>query len=593
MFKNVIIVALARATGLNVEEIHLETPEREEHGDYSSNVAMQLFSRNKEQSKKDKDSKSPHGLAERIVEDLLKDKELQEIAEKIEVAGTGFINFWLKKGVLLKNLIKVVEEGENFGESGTLKGKKYLLEHTSPNTIKTLHVGHVRNNVLGMAVHNILEFAGAEVTLDAINNDRGIHVMKAVWAYMKYGEGKTPEGENVKPDHFVDRFYVMGVKEAENPQVKEEMQTLLKKWEDGDGEVRNLWSKLRSWTLEGFRKTYERLGSSHDYQWFESDFYMHGKEMVEEGLEKGIFKRLEDGAVLSDLGKYGLSDTIVLRADGTSMYHTQDLYLTKLKREKFPSDLYIWDIGPEQELYLKQLITMCEQLEIGSREDYYHMPYGFVYLKGMGKMSSRAGNVISADKLIDEAVAKTIDIINSSETGRDLSDSEKEEISEFVGLGAIKYGFLKLGRTTDLQFDLKESLSLEGDSGPYIQYTYARTQSVMRKALGTSELGNSVNIKPIPSTYSLMPEEYSLLRSFIQFSDVIAMSAKNYSPNILCNYLYVLASKFNLFYQKCDILEQRTKDKGQSEFRLLLTSATGQILKNGLNLLGIQTPERM
>jgi arginyl-tRNA synthetase len=283
------------------------------------------------------------------------------------------------------------------------------------------------------------------------------------------------------------------------------------------------------------------------------------------------------------------------------MYHTQVLYLTKLKREKFPSDLYIWDIGPEQELYLKQLFAMCEQLGIGKRDDYMHMSYGFVYLKGKGKMSSRAGNVVSADELMDEVVAKAKEIIKKSETSRGLSDNESGAVAEAVGLAAIKYGFLKLSRTTDLQFDIDESLSLEGNSGPYIQYTYDRTRSVLRKSqISNLKSQNKLKIDKLVNTMEtgkwkleINSEELSLLRTFVRFTDVISMSAKNYSPNLLCNFLYDLASKFNLFYQKHDILEQRTKNKEQSELRLILTSATGQIIKNGLNLLGIQSPEKM
>lgn len=637
MFIKFIKEKLAKVTGLKPEEIHLETPEREEFGDYSTNIAMTISSRIQIPSSKlqtnfklqiTEEMKTPKKIAEKIVEGLEEDKELSKLVEKIEIAGAGFINFWLKNDVLVDNLIHIVNDKDGFGKTNDLKGKKFLIEHTSPNTIKTLHVGHVRNNVFGMAVHNILEFAGADVKLDAINNDRGIHVMKAVWAYMKYAKGKEPKAD--KPDHFVDKFYVLGVKAYEDSaRAKEEIKDLLRKWEAGDEKVRKVWKKLRDWTFEGFKETYKRLGSHHDHQWFESDFYQRGKEMVEEGLKKGIFRRLEDGAVLSNLKKYGLTDAVVLRADGTSMYHTQDLYLTRLKRDKFPSDLYIWVIGPEQELYLKQLFAMCEQLGIGKVSDYMHLSYGFVYLKDIGKMSSREGNVISADWLIDAVVKRAKEIIEKSQTplhssgfegqvDRGLSEKEKNEVSEMIGLAAIKYGFLKLARTTDLQFDIDESLSLEGNSGPYLQYTYARTRSVLRKFeaqnskretnstvrnssgsnvsnLGNLDLGNYLEIRN--SKLEINLEELSLLRHFVHFPEIISMSAKNYSPNLLCNYLYDLASKFNLFYNRHRILadkSERVKEQeGVSSFRLVLTQATGQILKNGLNLLGIQSPEKM
>jgi len=560
--KDDILKAIQKASGVN--EVNLEAPEIESHGDFSTNVAMQL------------PSKNPRENAEKIVEKLKKDKELTKIVEKIEVAGPGFINFWISQTALFANLADIKEM---YGLGSKLKGKNVLLEHTSPNTIKTLHVGHVRNNILGMAVHNILEAAGGTVVMDAINNDRGIHVMKAVWAYMKYGEGKTPDSENMKPDKFVDQYYVMGAKKSEEESNKEEMQELLRRWEAGDEEVKSVWKTLRDWTLEGFTETYKRLGSVHDHQWFESDFFEKGRETVDKGLERGIFKKLDDGAVLSNLEKYNLTDAIVLRSDGTTMYHTQDLYLTQMKRKKFPSDLYIWDIGPEQSLYLKQLFTMLEQLGIGKREDYMHLSYGYVSLKGKGKMSSRRGNVISADWLMEEVVKRASSIIESSSTGRGLSKTEREKVAESVGLAAIKYGFLKVARLTDLQFDINESLSLEGNSGPYLQYTYARTQSVLgkEKTEKKEETGKDIN-----------EDEASLLRTFVHFSEVVEASAEKYAPNLLCNYLYDLAQKYNTFYSK-----HRVLDSDNIQVRLKLTSATGQILKTGLNMLGIDIPKRM
>jgi len=627
MIRDEIIKVLQSVT--KEKEVHLEIPEIESHGDYSSNIAMQQVARVKEpfdkaqgkqESKRVKDkNQSPHYIAEEIVKKLRNDKELNKLVEKIEVAGPGFINFWLSKNALLNNISYINEKKEKFGQGNILKGKRYLLEHTSPNTIKTLHVGHVRNNVLGMAVHNLLETNGAEVYLDAVNNDRGIHVMKAIWAYLKYGEGKVPDKDE-KPDQFVDKFYVKGAKEAEDKKAKEEMQELLRKWEGGDLKIRTVWKKLRDWTLKGFEESYKRLGSHHDRQWFESDYYEGGKKIVEEGLKKGVFKKLPDGAVLSQLKKYNLPDTIVLRADGTSMYHTQDLRLTELKRKTFPSDLYIWDIGPEQTLYLKQLFAMCEQLGIGKRSDYLHLSYGFVFLKTGEKMSSREGNVISADWLMDEMVGRAKKIIERSETprhrsgqaSRGLTKGDIGKVAEEVGIGAIKYGFLKTARETDIHFDLDESLSLEGNSAPYLQYTVARTQSVLAKSKRVREQESKrYNNLAIEQFSNYNNEELLLLRSFIHFPEIIEAAATNYSPNLLCNYLFDLAQKFNNFYNQHRILDKVNGgewvvdgDKSNTQhtmhyspntqdFRLALTSATGQILKNGLMILGIETPGRM
>ncbi len=596
--------------GLNYRDVHLEIPETESFADYSTNLAFRLKTKMNKKLVKGETKET----AENIVKKLLEAKPLLEIVEKIEVGGRGFINFWVRKEVLFDYLNEIIKQGESFGNSKILAGKKYLIEHTSPNTIKTLHIGHVRNNVLGMAVHNLLEACGAEVKLDAINNDRGIHVMKAVWAYKKFGEGKTPKDTGEKPDHFVDRFYLIGAKAyEEDEKAKQEMHEMLKKWELGDEDIRAVWKKLRDWTFVGFLKTYQRLGSYHDVQWFESDFYEKAKELVEEGLRRKVFRRLPDGAVLSDLKGYGLPDTIVLRSDGTSLYHTQDLYLTKLKREKFPCDLYIWDIGPEQTLYLKQLFAMCEQLGIGKREDYFHLSYGLVFLKGKGKMSSRKGTVVSADWLIDEMVKKAKDIIEKSQTGRGLGEKEKEDVAESIGIGAIKYGFLNLARETDLHFDMDESLSLEGNSGVYLQYTYARTQSVLQKFrslyTGQEDKLSFSNFKDVSlasfedfdlKVSDLNLEELGLLRSLIHFPEIIEDSAINFSPNLLCNYLYNLARKFNLFYQKHRILpkislkvEEKTSDEKTEKLRIALTYAVGVMVNKGLTILGIKTPTRI
>ena len=602
--------------GLHVplDDVHLEHPAVEAHGDYSTNVAMTVF---KESGLRNQElgSKNPRELAQAIVDILLASKDLSDIISKIEVAGPGFINFQLSDEALLKESKDIVIKKDQYGRSDFLKNKKYLIEHTSPNTIKTLHVGHVRNNVLGMAMDRILEYCDASVYLDAINNDRGIHVMKANWAYLQYGkkgghrteeptalvdwqerlkewklhpeDWRTPDDTNTKGDQFVDHYYVMGSRaEVEFPETKEQMQEMLRAWEAGDKDVRALWKTLADWTFEGFKQTYKRLGSHHDHQWFESDFYKYGKETVQEGLKKGVFKKLPDGAVLSDLEAFKLPNTIILRSDGTSMYHTQDLYLVQLKRKKFPSDLYIWDIGPEQTLYLNQLFAMCEQLGIGKREDYFHLSYGFVYLKGQGKMSSRKGNVVSADWLMNETVTRAKKIINNSETGRGLSEEIKQMVAEVVGIGAIKYGFLKVARTSNIHFDIEESVSLDGDSGPYLQYTFARCKSVM-KNLEFRTQNSELKIK----NFELNNEELSVLRWIYRFPEVVAAAAKTYSPNLICSFLFELAQRYNTFYHQHSILKAEKEE--QKEFRLLLTLAVSTVLQNGLNLLGIQSPEKM
>lgn len=601
-----IVNAIKKVSG--EKNVLLEFPPAMEHGDYATNIAMLIATRVK--------VKEPRQIADEIVKKLQEDKKLAKVVSKIEVAGPGFINFWLSKQVLIKELKTILEEKESYGES-RIDNRTIELEHTSPNTIKTLHLGHVRNNVLGMSVGRLLQAIGNRVIFDAINNDRGIHVMKANWAYLQYGRKntalvlqkprgnwkellsewstsrksprlhnqswRTPQNSKMKSDSFVDQFYVLGVKaEKEYKSARGQMQEMLRAWEAKDKVVRDLWLQIRDWVLEGFKETYMHLGSYHDKQWFESELYEGGKKLVDEGIKKGVFRRLPDGAILTNLEKYGLTDTVVVRKDGTALYMTFDPNLTAAKREEFKADYYIWDIGPEQTLYLKQLFAVCEQLGIGKREDYYHLSYGYVYLKGKGRMSSRAGTVISADWLMDEMVSRAGKIIAKSETSRGLSQDQKHKVAQAVGIGAIKYGFLKVARETDIYFDINESLSLEGNSGPYLQYTYARTQSVLRKSKRVK--GRESKSRDV----KLGDEEMMIARYLSRFPEVIVNAAKNYSPNLLCNFLFELAQKYNAFYNKNRII-----GTAQEKERLLLTAAVGQVIKNGLSLLGIDALEKM
>lgn len=570
--KKILSEEMAKISGkkLAANDIILEFPENERFGDYSTNCAMRFWH--------NFGFKDPQEFAQILVNNLQKDKDLAKIVSKIEVAGPGFINFWLDEKFFVRQLTKIIKQGDKFGKSGFLKGKRFLIEHTSPNIIKTLHVGHVRNNALGMFLGRLFAFLKAKVKLDCINNDRGIHIMKAVWAYQKYGRGRTPQSEKIKPDHFVDQFYVQGAKEEQNPGVKQEMQELLRKWEAGDKETRMVWEKLTAWVYQGFSETYKRLGSHHDKNWYESEFYQKGRKTVLQGVKKGIFKKLPDNAILSNLEKYNLPDTILLRADGTTMYHTQDLWLTKLKRKYLPRARYFWVVGPEQVLYLKQLYAMCEQIGIGKTRDYEHIAYGYIFLKGKGKMSSRQGTVVSADELLDMAVGGAREIMNTAGIVKDFSEQEKERIAKIVGIGAVKYAMLKHARLSDIQFDLEETVGLEGDSGPYIQYTYARCQSVLRKKTAIQPLQN----------YEANDEEIAILRWLTRFPEVLMKSAEQLSSNLVCNYLFTLCQRFNLFYQKHRVLGQP-----EEKFRLLLIAATAQVIKNGLWLLGIESPERM
>ncbi len=585
---------------VSARDVKLERPQQEGHGDYATNVALVLAPLL---------GKNPVDLARRLKARL--EAASSSCVREVEVADPGFVNIRISYASLLGEAERCLKEREQYGRSDLLRQKTLLVEHTSPNTIKTLHVGHVRNNVTGMALANIFEAAGAKVVRDVINNDRGIHVMKANWAYLQYGqeeeiphlplEPTVPWRDRmkewagwsfrkkawkkpgaIKGDAFLDRFYVLGVQaEAQFPKAKEEMQEMLRAWEEGEKSVRALWKVLREWTLKGFSETYRALKSRHDHQWFESDLYRKGKELVQEGLKKGVFRTIENGAVLSSLSSFGLSDAIVLRADGTSLYHTQDLALIRAKKQKFPSDRYLWVVGPEQTLYLKQLFAMAEQLGLGAREEFEHVSFGSVDLKGEGKMSSRKGNVVSADQLMREMIARAHDITTHSGTGRSLGLKAQKAVEEAVGIGAIKYGILKVARMTDIHFDMRESLALEGDSAPYIQYTHARCQSILAKAKTFRAVGHGAEMHPL---------DEALLRQVSKFPEMVEDAAMQKAPNLICLFAFDLARSCNALYASLPVLKA---EDSQRALRLLLVGATAQTLRNALSLLGIASPDRM
>jgi arginyl-tRNA synthetase len=634
--RNIIIKALRKVTG--TEDIHLQTPEQEDHGDYATNVALQLKNL---KTKKLKDQlqvtnhQSPRETAQEIVNRLKADKELTKVVDKIEVAGPGFINFFLEKEYLIDQLSVILNKKDSFGKSDLYKGQKYLIEHTSPNPNKAMHLGHLRNNVTGMAIANLWEFVEAKVVRDDVDNNRGIAIARLMWGYLKFAhketepfgksqsfdqkkminywydhkeEWKKPEDLNIRPDKFVDELYVKASKDfKEDKETEKQVRKIVVDWEARDEKNWELWKTVLEYSHKGQEMTLSRLGNRWDKIWHEHEHYQMGKDIVEEGLKKGIFKKGKKGAIITDLEKYDLPDTVVIKADGTALYITQDLALTKLKKETFNPDKLFWVIGPEQTLALKQLFAVSEQLGISKRENLIHISFGWMSIKGQGKMSSRLGNVVYIDDLLDKSKSIVQEIMNSG--NKRLTDDETENISEQVSIGAVKYSILKVGRTTDTAFDFKESLSFEGNSGPYLQYTYARTRSVLEKARSTKsgarnklkiqkpDIQNVSNLKnynlDIVSYFDirisdLNSEELSLLRTFIHFPEVISNAATNYAPNLLANYLYDLAQKYNSFYNSNKIIGSQNED-----FRLSLTEATGQILKNGLTLLGIPAPHKM
>jgi len=588
MINDQIIKSLQRIT--EVKEVDLEFSEYPEFGDYTTNVAMVIAKKN---------GGNPRKLAEEIVSKLLINKSTNQPFDRVEVAGPGFINFWLKKDALVDNLIQIDGAKEKYGTSDLGKGRVWGIEHTSPNPNKAMHLGHLRNNVTGMAIANIAEAVGFKIVRDCIDNNRGIAIAKLMWGYLKFAkkngdtsadinywfdhqeEWQTPEDLNLRPDRFVDQFYVKGSEDFETGKpVEEKVRKIVVDWEAEESKTWALWKKVLDYSYIGQEMTLKRLGNIWDKVWHEHEHFKVGKEMVDLGLKKGIFNKLDDGAVVTDLSKYKLSDTIVRKSDGTALYITQDLALTKLKKETFKAEKLFWVIGPEQSLAMQQMFAICEQLGIGKRDEFVHLAYGYMSIKGQGKMSSRHGNVVYIDELLDLAKGKVKKIMD----GADFNEKEIEQISEEIGVGAVKYSILKVGRLQNVAFDINESVSVEGNSGPYLQYTVARTNSILSKvALKEASFKDEYN--------NLNNEELLVLRSLIRFQEVIKLSAETYSPNLLCNYLFDLAQKYNHFYNLCPVLTN--PDQQVTNFRLFLTGGVGWVLKNGLRILGIETPEKM
>lgn len=608
---------------IKLKQVNLEPPANPEFGDYSTNIAMRFKCSEK--------FPTPWDLANGLVNNW-RSAGLPEFLAKIEVAKPAFINLWLKNEVFLEQLNQVLEKKKNYGQSQVLKGKKILLEHTSPNPQTTIMLGHLRNNFLGMSAANILEFLGAKVTKDCIVNDRGVHICRSLWGYLVFGQKKgvfkkeqlksfrkisdskikkiianiswrelltawlkkkvnwwQPEELGFKPDHANLVWYVLGSRAYNlSKEVHRQVEEILVAWEKEEKNVFQLWRKILGWSDKGYQETYKRVGSLHDWVWWESELYKGGKEIVRVGLKKGIFRKSK-GVIVSNLAKYDLPDTVIIKSDRTAVYHTFDLNLTLQKMKKFPADLYIWDIGSEQSLYFKQLFAMCEQLGIGKKDKLFHLAYALINFKGGGKMATRKGDVVMADEILNELHQRALEIIKSSNQklrGK-LTKSQLEDLAEKVAVGSIKYSLLKFSRQTTIYFDPQESLALEGNSGPYLQYTYARTQSIFAKAQNKQ----SPESKKLFTSVPVNTEELKILRTLYKFPGIIIEAGENYSPNLICNFLFELASAYNLFYNRWPIL--KAEPTSLRDFRLALTAGVGQIIKNGLTLLGLDTPERM
>lgn len=539
---------------------------------------------------------------------LVKQKP-EEVANKIGTYLTDeedFVSFNVVKGFLnltlnptiFTRLLKEKFKTEDF--TLTEKNpKKIMVEYSSPNTNKPIHLGHIRNNLLGFSISNILKAAGNEVIKGQIINDRGIHICKSMLAWEKYGNGETPESTGIKGDHLVGKYYVIfdqkykqeithlvstGV-DAEEAKKKAtillEAQEMLKKWEAGDPEIRTLWEKMNSWVYAGFNKTYQRLGVDFDLVQYESNTYLLGKDVIEEGLKKGVLFKKEDGSVWADLTDEGLDQKLLLRGDGTSVYITQDLGTAVERFNKYSLNELIYTVGNEQDYHFQVLFLILKKLGYSWADKLYHLSYGMVDLPS-GKMKSREGTVVDADELMEEmhqeAVRKT------TELGKleGYTEIEKQQVNELIGLGALKYFILKVDPKKRILFDPNESIEFNGNTGPFIQYTYARTCSVLRKA----------SHEPIEIKHKNLNEaELKLIILLSTYEDIIEKSAKDLNPALIANYIYEVSKEYNSFYQNNRILDADIEEEQQ--IRLAITQWTGNVIKDGLQLLGIGAPERM
>lgn len=525
----------------------------------------------------------------------------------------GFLNLNIAKEAWV-GLLNDMHADEKFGEKPvTDQSPLVMIEYSSPNTNKPLHLGHVRNNLLGWSLAQIMQANGNKVVKTNIVNDRGIHICKSMLAWLKWGNGETPESSGKKGDHLIGDYYVAfdkhyraevaelknkfmtdeGLDEeaAENkakeeaPLMKEARQMLVK-WEQGDEEVRALWQKMNNWVYAGFDETYKTLGVSFDKIYYESDTYLEGKAKVEEGLEKGLFFRKDDNSVWADLTQEGLDQKLLLRSDGTSVYMTQDIGTADMRFKDFPIDKMIYVVGNEQNYHFQVLSILLDRLGFKWGKELVHFSYGMVELPN-GKMKSREGTVVDADELIatmiDDA-RKTSDELGKF---KDMSEEEKREIARVVGLGALKYFILKVDARKNMLFNPEESIDFNGNTGPFIQYTYARIRSIMRKAAAE---GMALPAQ-LPSDAPLNDKEIALIQKMNDFGAVIEQAATDYSPSGIANYCYELTKDFNQFYHDYSILNADTQEEKLT--RLVLANNVAKIIKNGMLLLGIEVPERM
>ena len=552
--------------------------------------------------------KKPEETGEDIAQWLIANTDLVSSFNTVK----GFLNLVIAPAQWLQ-LLATIDADAHYGlQLPTADSPLTMVEYSSPNTNKPLHLGHVRNNLLGWAVSKIAEANNQRVVKTNIVNDRGIHICKSMLAWLKYGNGETPESSGKKGDHLVGDYYVafdqhyraevaelkaqliaqgLSEEEAETRAKAEvplmvEAREMLRKWEQGDEEVRGLWRKMNEWVYAGFDETYKALGVSFDKIYYESDTYLEGKEKVEEGLAKGLFYRREDGSVWADFTKEGLDEKLLLRADGTSVYMTQDIGTAKLRFRDYPINKMVYVVGNEQNYHFQVLSLLLDRLGFEWGKSLVHFSYGMVELPN-GKMKSREGTVVDADDLVEGMIEQARRTMDEAGKNTDMSEAEKQEVARIVGLGALKYFLLKVDARKNMVFNPEESIDFNGNTGPFIQYTYARIRSILRKA----QDAGIVLSEELPPGVEISTKEEEIIQRLADFRGVVEAAGEDYSPSGIANYCYELVKLYNQFYHEFQIL--REEDAAKRNFRLILSRNVAKVVRLGMELLGIEMPERM
>lgn len=551
--------------------------------------------------------KTSHKGPEQTAEEI--GRWLKERCPEVESFNVvkGFLNIKFSLSYW-SNIFRSISAAEDFGTLPPT-GKRVMIEFSSPNTNKPLHLGHIRNNLLGWSVSKLLEANGHEVIRVNLVNDRGIHICKSMLAWLRWGNGETPQSSGIKGDHLVGKYYVLfsnelkketkaiaaerGISEDEAERLSpilKEAQAMLVKWESGDKEIRELWAKMNGWVYEGFDKTYERMGISFHRTYYESNTYLSGKSLVNAGLERGIFERQEDGSVWCNLEPDGLDRKLLLRGDGTSVYMTQDLGTAEQRYNEYKFDELIYVVGDEQNYHFKVLKLILKKLGFDWSDAIYHLSYGMVELPE-GKMKSREGTVVDADDLIEKMYQTAKE--TSLELGKlgGIPEQEQERLFEMIGLGALKYFILKVDPKKTMLFDPKESIDFNGNTGPFIQYTHARIKSILRKAKESGVIAGEESLS-VPENFSeLLPKEVEIIKLLNSYPVRIKEAGDAHSPALVANFIYDLAKEFNQYYQSVSILKE--SDSQRLLFRLAMLKEIAFVLRRGMLILGIELPERM